>query len=75
MVMKEALYLMALGLLPGLFVSLVATPWITSQPFGVSPSDWLTLSSATVFLVAVAALDGYLQRASLRASTPDGLAW
>jgi len=40
MVMKEALYLMALGLLPGLFVSLVATPWITSQPFGVSPSDW-----------------------------------
>jgi len=69
MVMKEALCLVALGL-PGLLVSLVATRWITSQPFGVSPSDWLTLSAATVFLVAVAALDGYLQRAVLRASTP-----
>jgi predicted permease len=60
MVMKETLVLVALGLLPGLLASLVATRLIASQLFGVSPSDWLTLSAATVFLVAVAALAGYL---------------
>jgi predicted permease len=58
MVMKETLLLVALGLLPGLLASLVATRLIASQLFGVSPTDWLTQSAATVFLVAVAALAG-----------------
>jgi predicted permease len=72
MVMKETLSLAALGLLPGLLASLIATRLIASQLFGVSPSDWLTLSAATVFLVAVAALAGYLP--ARRASRIDALA-
>ena len=72
MVMKETLLLVALGLLPGLIASLVATRLIASQLFGVSPTDWLTLSAATVFLVAIAALAGYLP--ARRASRIDPLA-
>jgi len=64
--------LVALGLLPGLIASLVATRLIASQLFGVSPTDWLTLSAATVFLVAIAALAGYLP--ARRASRIDPLA-
>ena len=59
MVMKETILLLALGLPPGLIASTVATRLIASQLFGVSPTDWLTLLAATVFLVAVAALAGY----------------
>ena len=60
MVLKESLVLVAVGLAVGLPASWAAAQLISSQLFGLKPSDPLTLATAVVLLTSVAALAGYL---------------
>jgi predicted permease len=60
MVLRESLLLVAVGLAVGLPASWGAAQLISSQLFGLRPSDPLTLLTAVTLLTIVAALAGYL---------------
>src|SRR5262245_51663432 len=60
LVLGESLLLVALGVGIGLATALATTRLIYAQLFGLAPTDPLTITMATLLLVVVAALAGYL---------------
>jgi predicted permease len=60
MVLRETLWLVASGLVIGLGAALATLKLIESLLFGLRPTDPLTLALATLLLLAVAALAGWL---------------
>ncbi len=60
MVLKESLTLVAIGLALGIPAAWAAAHLISSQLFGLAPSDPVSLLTAAALLTAVAALAGYL---------------
>jgi ABC-type antimicrobial peptide transport system permease subunit len=72
LVLREALTLVLIGVVIGVAASLVATRTASSLLFGLRPNDPLTLALATLLLLIVAALSGYLP--ARRAARVDPLA-
>ena len=60
MVMREALTLLAAGLLVGSLAAFGAAKWASALLFGLKPGDPLTLLTAMVALSAVAVLASYI---------------
>lgn len=60
MVLRESLLLVGLGLVVGIPAAWAAANLISSQLYGVRPSDPVSLVTAALALTAVAALAGYL---------------
>ena len=60
MILRETLYLVLAGLLLGVPAALVGARLISTQLFGMSPTDPVTLVGAAVVLALVAMLAGYL---------------
>jgi ABC-type antimicrobial peptide transport system permease subunit len=60
MVLRESLLLVAFGLVVGIPAAWAAANLISSQLYGVNPSDPVALIAAALALTAVAALAGYL---------------
>ncbi len=60
MALGEALWLVLTGLALGLVAALTATRWLAHLLYGVTPADPLTIGLATLLLLAVAMLAGYL---------------
>jgi len=71
MVLRESLSLVAIGVAIGVPAALGAARLISSQLFGLNPSDPVTLLTAAFLLTLVAALAGYLP--ARRASRVDPL--
>ena len=69
LVLKETLALTLAGIVVGLAVALSATRLVASLLFGLTPTDFITISSATLVMVTVALLAGYLP--ARRASRVD----
>jgi predicted permease len=67
MVLREILILVSIGVVIGAPVALAGDRLVSKMLFGLRPSDPVTLVSATVILLIVAAIAGYLpaRRASL----------
>jgi ABC-type antimicrobial peptide transport system permease subunit len=67
LVMRETLWLAIAGVALGIPATLIASRWITSQLFGVTPFDPLIITIGTLSLMAVMMLAGYLpaRKASL----------
>jgi len=59
-VLRETLFLAAIGLTIGVPVALAATRLIKGFLFGLSANDPLTIALAASLMLAVAALAGYL---------------
>jgi predicted permease len=72
LVLRESLLLILLGSAAGLAAALAAGRWISSQLFGVAPDDPLIFSLATISMLAVGTLAGYLP--ARRASRVDPMA-
>jgi predicted permease len=72
LVLREALTLVGAGVVIGLLASLAATRTVSTMLFGLKPNDPLTIAAATLLLLAVAALAGYLP--ARRASRVDPMA-
>jgi predicted permease len=72
LVLREALALVGAGVVIGLLVSLAATRTVSTMIFGLRPNDPLTIAAATLLLIAVAALAGYLP--ARRAARVDPMA-
>jgi predicted permease len=72
LVLREALALVGAGVVIGLLASLAATRTVSTLIFGLGPNDPLTIAAATMLLLAVAALAGYLP--AHRASRIDPMA-
>ena len=66
-VLREILILVSIGVVIGIPVALAGDRMVSNMLFGLRPTDPLTLVSATVILLIVAAIAGYLpaRRASL----------
>ncbi|HJQ25120.1 MAG TPA: ABC transporter permease [Blastocatellia bacterium] len=60
LVLREAMMLVVIGVAIGLAASLALSQTASSLLFNLKPNDPLTLTLATVLLLAVAALSGYL---------------
>lgn len=60
LVMREALRLALIGMAIGLGGALIATRLISSLLFGLTPTDLPTIAIASLLMLAVAALAGYL---------------
>ena len=60
MILRETLYLVLAGLVLGVPAALLGARLISTQLFGLSPTDPLTLVGAAVVLTIVALLAGYL---------------
>jgi len=71
LMLRETLLLVLIGVGIGMPIALVATRLISSQLFGLTPNDPLTITLATLLLLAVSALAGYLP--ARRASQVDPL--
>jgi predicted permease len=69
MVMREVLFLVAIGVGAGVLASLALTRVVESQLFGITPHDPVTLGLATCSLALVACAAGYVP--ALRASRLD----
>jgi predicted permease len=69
MVLRETLILVAAGVAIGVPVALAAARLVSTQLYGLSAADPLTLAAAVTLLIAVAALAGYLP--ARRASRVD----
>ena len=67
MVLREILILVSIGVVIGVPATLAGDRLVSHMLFGLKPTDPLTLVSATVILLIVAAIAGYLpaRRASL----------
>jgi len=59
-VMREVLLLVGIGIAIGLPAALAISSLIRSQLYGMSPSDPTTIALATLGIVAIAAISGYL---------------
>jgi len=59
-VMREVLLLAGIGVAIGLPAALAVTRLLQSQLFGMSPYDPVTISLATLGIIAIAAFSGYL---------------
>jgi predicted permease len=71
LVLRDALRLVLCGIALGLPAALAASRLLTSQLFGISPADPLTMGLATLLLLVVAAIAGYLP--ARRATCADPL--
>jgi len=60
MILREALWLVVIGVLLGLVVALLTMKLIASLLFGLEPTDPLTLIIATVVMLTIAAFAGWL---------------
>ena len=60
MILRETLYLVLAGLIVGVPAALLGARLISTQLFGLNPTDPLTLVGAAVVLAVVAMLAGYL---------------
>jgi predicted permease len=60
MILRETLYLVLAGLILGVPAALLGARLISTQLFGLSPTDPLTLIGAAIVLSVVAMLAGYL---------------
>lgn len=60
MVLKESLLLVGIGLVVGIPAAWASAHLISSQLFGLNPSDPVSLATAALLLTVVAALAGYL---------------
>ena len=60
MILREALWLVIVGVLLGLLVALMTMKLIASLLFGLEPTDPLTLIMATVVMLTIAAFAGWL---------------
>ena len=60
LVLREALMLVAIGLVIGVLASLAVTKTAASLLYELKPNDPLTIALATLLLAAVAALAGYI---------------
>jgi len=69
MVLRETLILVVAGIAVGVPVALAAARLVSTQLYGLSAADPLTLAAAVTLLIAVAALAGYLP--ARRASRVD----
>jgi len=69
MVLRETLLLVLIGVAIGLPAALAVTRLVTSLLFGLTPTDPLAITLATLLLLAVAAVAGYLP--ARRASRVD----
>ncbi len=69
MVMREVLFLVAIGVLIGLPAAVGLSRLVRNQLYGLAPHDPTTLLLSTVMLVAVACLAGFMP--ALRASRVD----
>lgn len=69
LVLREVLLLLGIGLVVGVPVAYVLSRYVSSQLFGVPPTDLLTAGLAAVVLAAVAILSGFLP--ARRASNID----
>lgn len=69
MVMRETLLLVVIGVVIGLGATLASTRLIEGMLFGLAPTDPVTISFATLLMIGVAALAGYLP--ARRASKVD----
>jgi predicted permease len=66
-VMREILLLVLAGVAVGVPIALAVDRWVSSMLFGLHPTDPVSFTGATVLLIVVAAVAGYLpaRRASL----------
>jgi predicted permease len=71
LIVRETMLLVLIGIAIGLPVALLATRVTEGLLFGLTPNDPLTITLATLLLVAIAALAGYLP--ARRASQVDPL--
>src|SRR6185369_11862458 len=69
LVLREALLLVAFGLVIGVFASLALTKTAASLLYELKPNDPMTIALATLLLAVVAAVAGYLP--ARRASRVD----
>jgi ABC-type antimicrobial peptide transport system permease subunit len=60
MVLREILILVSIGVVVGVPVTLAGDRLVSNMLFGLRPTDPVTLVSATVILLIVAAIAGYL---------------
>ncbi len=60
LVLRETMLLVVIGVITGLSAALATTRLITSLLYGLTPNDPLTIGLASLLLLAVAALAGYL---------------
>lgn len=60
MVLREALLLALLGIAIGIPAALAASRLVSTMLYGLKPADPFTLAAATLLMIAVAALAGYL---------------
>jgi ABC-type antimicrobial peptide transport system permease subunit len=60
LVMREVLLLVALGIGIGLTAALATTRYVASLLFDLTPNDPLTITLATLLMIGVAILAGYL---------------
>ena len=60
MILREAIWLVFMGVLLGLGVALLTMKLIASLLFGLEPTDPLTLTMATVVMLTIAAFAGWL---------------
>jgi putative ABC transport system permease protein len=72
LVLRQTLVWVALGVALGLGAALLGTRWAESLLFGLKPNDPLTIGLATLTLLAVAVVAGYLP--ARRAARVDPLA-
>jgi ABC-type antimicrobial peptide transport system permease subunit len=69
LVLRETMLLVVIGVIIGLSAALATTRLIASLLYGLTPNDPLTIALASILLLAVAALAGYLP--ARRASRVD----
>jgi len=60
MVLRESLALVGVGVAVGLLMAFAATRFISSQLYGVKPTDPATITAVTIVLAAVAVFAGYI---------------
>ncbi len=60
LVMRETMLLVVIGVAIGLAAALASTRLVSTLLYGLTPSDPLTIALATMLLIVVAALAGYL---------------
>jgi predicted permease len=71
LVMRESLLLVAVGVSIGLAIALAMARLVSTLLFGLTPTDPLTIALATMLMIGVAAIAGYLP--ARRASRVDPL--
>jgi ABC-type antimicrobial peptide transport system permease subunit len=72
MVMRDVMLLLTLGIAVGLAAAMATTRLVGALLFGLTPTDPLTIALATLLMIVVAALAGYLP--ARRASRIDPMA-